>query len=621
MRIAEPTPTPQDTTPAPGTPRTMRGVREGGDEPEEGGALAWRVAAGGGELAVELFPWFLLRTTGMPVRLLDGLAGEEAGRLTDRVLAAERDIDDARRAFEANARAMREAVVRMEPVRRSRKIARHCLRAVREGVPLGEEEIGLLAQLGQAEWVARWEIAVAAAREAYGHAARAHARALAAARRRVAEAYDDDAVRHAVFVSNPGFHRAAGDGPLPREEDAGADRRSRLLIATVHRYLRRFATRCETVSFFGPTLHARLDPGEPAALLVGEPGPERVVVEASAWLADHLQDVLKRAAAPAGLRVWRSPVFREPPPEQGPAPGLERTLDGRRVRVPEPALRLWRAADGRRTLGELARELGLPVEEAVALARALGPAVIISWHRLPATELRPLTALSRAVRGDTTSGGVSGGVSVGASGGVSGGASGGAAAGAAGAALAALSELRSRYESAPWPVRAAHFEAAQAVVAGLGAQPRQGAGRHYADREIFHEDRSSPYSERVTIGGAALARLRDALSSVLPVCALAALLARQDARDALRAELAGRAAPLARLAVANLRADSPGCGPSPPSCATSWPPTPTAPPPAPARPYASAAVTCRSRPPRCGPRSPRSPPRRTTSTPACPAPT
>ncbi|MEV0388272.1 hypothetical protein [Nonomuraea sp. NPDC050643] len=215
----------------------------------------------------------------------------------------------------------------------------------------------------------RWRRPAPSPRRRRPTARSAHAAARLVTRREVAEAYDDDAVRHAAFLADPGFYRTIVKHPLARRPGDGTARRSRLLAAAAHRHLRRLAGGCGSD---GPVLYARLAPESPEALRVGEPGRERTLVE----------------------------------------------VDG------EPD--------------------------------------------------------------------------------------------------AALEELRDRYESAPWPLRAEYLEDARLAA----ARPRQ---------EIFCEVRSSPYSERVTIGGPALARLREALSSVLPLWCLAAHLARRGDRDAARA--------------------------------------------------------------------------------------
>ncbi|MGW0803769.1 hypothetical protein [Nonomuraea sp. NPDC002799] len=524
------------------------------------GELRWRMPAGGGDLVVEVHPWVLMRTTGLPVRLLDGLGHPDLRRLTERLLAAQRRLAADRRRFERSAAALRESVLGLPPEQRA--VARRCLRTVRAGAPLSGDEIRLLESLGLGEWVRRWQCAVVAAGSARAAARSAHAAAWLVARRKVAEAYDDEAVRHGAFLADPGFYQAIVRHPLARRPGDGTARRSRLLTATAHRHLRRLAATCGNAA--GPVLYARLDPESPAALHVGEPGGARVAVEAGDWLSERLRVALDRGTPEPELRVWPSPVYREPP-LHGWAPMLEHVPDGVRVRVSEPALSLWRAvcgAGGGRTVAELGAELGLGPETVAGHVRELGVAVVVSRHRLAAAEPRPLTALALAAgpRPLTAAGprplGAAGltpltdlaAVGPRSLGGLS----------PALVGVARLAGLRDRYAAAPWPERARWFEEAGRVAEELGGRlGRQERGQAPEAGQIFDERRTSPYSERVTIGGAALARLRAALTAVLPLCSLAALLAREDARDAVRAALGGRPGSLARLAAADLHTGTP----------------------------------------------------------------
>ncbi|WP_237111205.1 hypothetical protein, partial [Nonomuraea sp. MG754425] len=109
-------------------------------------------------------------------------------------------------------------------------------------------------------------------------------------RRKVAEAYDDESVRQAVFLADPAFYQAIVKHPLARRSGDGTARRSRLLTATAHRHLRRLAA---GGGDGGPVLYARFEPGGGPALRVGEPGPERTIVEAGDWLAGRLRDAAR----------------------------------------------------------------------------------------------------------------------------------------------------------------------------------------------------------------------------------------------------------------------------------------------------------------------------------------
>ncbi|WP_146104000.1 lantibiotic dehydratase [Nonomuraea solani] len=239
------------------------GAGSSGEGSFGGDGLSWRVPVGGGEVVVELYPWAGVRTTGLPVRLLDGLGHPDLRRLTERLLAADRRLSAERDLFERSAAPLRDAVLRLSADQRA--LARRCLKSVRAGAPLSGDEIRLLDALGLAERVRRWQSAVVAAGAARAAARSAHAAARLATRRVVAEAYDDDVVRHAVFLTDPDFYRAIAKRPLARRPGDGTARRSRLLTAAAHRHLRRLVA-----SAGGPLLYARFDQESPDAPQVGE---------------------------------------------------------------------------------------------------------------------------------------------------------------------------------------------------------------------------------------------------------------------------------------------------------------------------------------------------------------
>ncbi|MFC5835028.1 hypothetical protein [Nonomuraea insulae] len=240
----------------------------------------WRVSTGAGELVVELRPWFLLRTSELPVRLLDGLGHPGLLPLTERLFTADRRLAAERDAFQRRAAALREVVLELAAEQRAH--ARRCLRSVRAGMPLIGEELRLLESLGLGEQGRRWQCAVVAAGSGRAAGRSAHAAAWLATRRAVAEAYDDDRVRRAALLADPAFHQAIGRHPLARRPGDGTARRSRLLTATAHRLLRRLAS---GAGDGGPAVRARFEPDGRAGW--------RVIDEEGAGIG---------GPAPAGLR-------------------------------------------------------------------------------------------------------------------------------------------------------------------------------------------------------------------------------------------------------------------------------------------------------------------------------
>ncbi|WP_316752425.1 lantibiotic dehydratase [Streptomyces herbicida] len=488
-------------------------------------SLTWNVRAGNGELSVETMPWSLLRATGFPARLLDGLAAVELLDGAAAVLDAESDLATERAHFLDQCwPGLREAVRGIEPRQRSLRALQSCRRAVEEGAPLDERGADILTATGMPDWAPRWNALVTAHRQQLAATRSAFDAGVHRARLRTAEAAGLDSFQHAVFVSNPAFHHAALKTPplahrgwAEAETESGLPRGLRRRIDTLHRYLRRFTTKCETVSFFGPVLFNRLRPEQEQAVVVGPPGREKAVVEASAWLVEQLREQAATTVPLTLQHAWPSPLFRQP----DAAPVLERAVDGRRFKVAAPALALWRAASARpgSRMDALLAAAGAAEqsdEDAARLVSALGPALTVSPWRLPSTELHALTRLAAEHPTPT---------------------------------VLELAEARDKYAEAGWPQRAGHLAAAQSASEQAGGAVSRSSGEHYADRELFHEDRSSPLSERVSFGEPVIDRFRQVTEAVFPLAYLAALLARDDARDALRAVLQGAPAPLATLAV------------------------------------------------------------------------
>lgn len=491
-------------------------------------ALTWTVPAGRGALTVDTVPSALLRSTGFPVQLVAGLATTTLLAAADQVIAAEQEIESARVHFLHECwPSAREAVRELEPRQRSLRALQSCRRRIEAGARLDERGSEILAATGVPRWASRWNTLVDTHAEHLTTLRAEFDGALRQARLRTAEAASSDAFRHAVFVSNPGFfHSALRTPPLehPGWAVAGADlpRALRRRLDTLHRYLRRFATKCETVSFFGPVLFSSLRPEQDQAIRVGPPGPERVVVEASAWLVEQLREQAAGETPLRTQRAWPSPLFRQPGPEHV----LERVVDGRRFTVAAAALALWQAAaeSPGAHLADLLAATGTTEqsdERLARLVRALGPALTVSPWRLPATELHALTRLAGEHPSPT---------------------------------VVELATCRDRYAQAGWPDRVPQLAAAQQASARAGGDASRNSGQHYADRELFHEDRSSPLSEQVSLGAPVVDRIRQVTEAVLPLTFLAALLAREDARDALCTALRGTSAPLAALAAREIPA-------------------------------------------------------------------
>lgn len=486
--------------------------------------LSWSTRIGPVDLTVRVPAPCQVRAPGFPVGIVDRLADRELLAAAEQLAEVESAVHRERQEFLARRWPSLRAAADLQPSERRTIPALYQVhKAVSRTEPIPPVGHDVLIALSEQDWGAEWDALVERCRALAAAMCDAFAPALARCAEEVATAVRQDRVRHAVFVSHPHFYRDILVGHLGEHTGpvaAGGElvRAVRRPLLTVHRYLRRFATRCETVSFFGPATFARFDPAEPDAVRIDPPGAEESFVEASAWLTEELLARVTDQVAMTERLVWRQPLFAEISGK------LRHVLTGKSYRVRPESLRLWRAADGARTLGEAAVAAGVDLADLPAAVRGLGPAIRTAPVALPATEPRP-TAVLAAVGADT--------------------------------APDRIAVLLRDFARAPWPDRERHYERLEAAVAELGIDVRRNDGQHYADRELLHEDRSGPLSEKVTFGGPTVAALRKAIDTVLPICYLGALLRREDAREALRAATGERAVPFAELTLRDLDVPEP----------------------------------------------------------------
>ncbi|MBZ4319926.1 lantibiotic dehydratase family protein [Streptomyces huiliensis] len=494
MTAAAAAATGRDTGPDPAAPPPGR--------PPQDVHIAGTVSFGARALEWELVPWALLRTPGFPVDGVAGLADPELVAADDRLAELRAARETARRELtdELGRHVTGQSAAGLRTVRR----------AVAAGRPVPEPALTTWADAGlDTAFPARWntltgEIA-AAEHELTERYAEAHARS----GHRIAELCRDPRFQHAVYLSSQSFFHHG----LPRvltgtEETVRQDRPTRKALATAARYLRRLSVRCEQTSFFGPTYFVHLDPALDRTLLLGPPDHRRTYAEPGIWLLELLADLDYRSTPAEQRRPRRHPLFR---PEQD---RLTSALDGRFRRASREALALWLALDGEHTLAQACAAAGVPTAEADRLLAELGPTVI---RRTPVAShaLHPLEQLVAAE------------------------------ADAAGPAHRIAEAVRT-FGTTPWPDRRTAFEAAEALVTGLGARTRQGEGQHYVDRYVLHEECAHPLSARTALGAPTVDGITSALRAVLPLSYLGALVAREDAREALRQATGGRRTPLAR---------------------------------------------------------------------------
>jgi hypothetical protein len=123
-----------------------------------------------------------------------------------------------------------------------------------------------------------------------------------------------------------------------------------------------------------------------------------------------------------------------------------------------------------------------------------------------------------------------------------------------------LAALVAEAETAPWP-RAHRLRGrirAETEAAGLGGG--RTPGRNHTDRDVVHEDRSSPWSGRVRLGRPAIASAHQALAQLLPMMMLDALLRQADAREAVVRSTGGQATGLVELAAREIEPVDTRCG-------------------------------------------------------------
>lgn len=340
---------------------------------------------------------------------------------------------------------------------------------------------------------------------------REHAEALDNALTVVRRTLADPRLREAVALSNPVYHDLALAPGRPLLTAQGYDqlnKRGRKEIRTAHRYVRRLLAKTETNSFFGPTLAIRWDPALERAVTVGEPVAERCVPGISHWVVADLA-AARRRSLPASRRAWRRDPLWAP---DGPA--LRCALNGRRIAVEGSAAVVWAALDRPRTVRELLDATGLAAPALAAAVTLLRPA--LRPHPEPPSALVDPLGWLRAQYPDD-------------------------------AEAATLAGLVERTAAAPWPRSLAHRAGIRAALAEHGRATSRSGGSHYADRDVLNEDRSSPWSGRVTLGRPAVESVHRSLAETMPLLLLGALLRQADAREAVVNATGGRETGLVEL--------------------------------------------------------------------------
>lgn len=458
-----------------------------------------------GSFAWRLLPEFQLRSCGFPARLVldfDPTPLRQAARCED----------DARQEVDRQSNKMIEVIdgrvaqLDNPDARRDRSHLQKARKRILAGRPLLDQDVPIVAALGL-------NTANAARMKAQNDLDRAskaleiHVQAgLEREIDRLVQSARQGRFEEALFLSNPAFHERVfrQDGPLDRR--AARDMRH---LLTVSRYLRRFATRNETVSFFGPTTFARLDPAQSETVMLGSAQPIRTEVDCSTWIAKALLD-RARNAIPALERTARQDPMWRYTGDAGQPGQLVRDLDGRRITLDDGSARLWANLITPTKLAQCNKLFGGDKARFKAAILAVAPA--LRWGpELCSTELYTLETLAQTLDDPH---------------------------------IDALQDLALKLANEPWPQIRGTYRKAEALVEEIGLATTRRGGDHYADRTLFNMESTSAQSSALSIGEPAIVQLQTALSDVLPLCALDGLLRRADARQVLRKRLAGRDRPL-----------------------------------------------------------------------------
>lgn len=325
---------------------------------------------------------FAVRGAGFPVDLVLELAGADAARAADEVVAAARTLEAARRA----------TVTALEhrlgtAAATARRAWTRRLRDARQGRPLDDLPADdALAALDDAH--RRSAAALAEATERAARALEAENRRIGALLRRLVA---DGPVREAIAWSNRAALRGTIAHLLERSA-ARSDAKSRQVERLIARYVQRFATKNETIGFFGPVVWGTIV--AQGRVIACRPGPS-LLDRRGVWFEYWPIDALARAwSSTPELRRWAAPRR---------ASAVR--LSGRTLSTPygamelEPAAaRLLAACTGERSAHHLVRALGeLSEPDAFAQLAAWADQGVVAWtHEVP-LEPHPERALRRLV--------------------------------------------------------------------------------------------------------------------------------------------------------------------------------------------------------------------------------
>ncbi|MGW3149932.1 hypothetical protein ACWDG1_35750 [Streptomyces sp. NPDC001177] len=289
-----------------------------------------------------LLPTVVLRSAGFPWQLVESLAYERTRGLLTELSALEEQAA--------------EVASRLHP---SGRLARGQQSKLRNLRPLPPSETF------PADWLAQWNDVTEKVTEARERLVSTVDADAATVEEALAGIRTDARVNDAIVCSSPAVHR-----DLARGATGGRIRRQ--LAA----YAQRLASKSETMSFFGPINYGRVDPGADTPTTLTWEGHREIRVR-QAHTAARVNDAVQAMlldddTLAARLTPVRKTVSRLP-------------------KGPEPGALLIRAADGNRTVADIAATAGAAEAQMVVAFRA-GVAKGVLTHTLcpPSTVVDPL---------------------------------------------------------------------------------------------------------------------------------------------------------------------------------------------------------------------------------------
>lgn len=450
--------------------------------------------------------WFCLRGAGLPVELVDRLAGGATAEAAERLLARE---------AERAAAGLKLIEAAGDDRERAGKLRKR-VRAAAAVAPTDGDGPRLAAA------AAAWNGACSAAADAHTDAERQ----LTDENRRASAALRELArlplFREALWWQSPDLLELVVEALLRQKPDA-TDSKTRQKEATVASYLQRYCLKNDTIGFFGPVGWGRFVDGPRCAL---EPGPALLERRTVYWEHWAIAALASRLAEDPDLQPHLAP--RRMPSLRVEGRTLHHPVE-RRSELPLVHARLLEACDGERPARKLAAslvadpELGLDGEDDVyQLLDDLRAQKLVTWTlEIPSAGAHPEQTLARLLDGVA-----------------------GAAGERARGALAELEAARRAVAEA-----AGDAEALKPRLAALretfthltGAESTREHGRAYAGRTPIYED--CRRAGTLELGAPFLRELAAPLSLVLASARWYTHQIAERYREALRAvhgELAGR---------------------------------------------------------------------------------